>query len=210
LQSDLNGGVAGFLEAGASHQGVLLYSGASRNFDGSVVRGLSSVTYDQPGELRRFVLGDAVAGASVLGGSSVLLGFSISREFSLDPYFIRGPLPTLQGFALTPSKVDLYVNGVLVKQDAVKAGQFDLLNLPLATGDSAYRAVIRDAFGREQEVTGRYYFSSGLLAKGLRRSGIRRAPQGRSEQLAHRRGARRGNARRGDRRTGPHGRIAAR
>ena len=167
VQADVGGGVATFLEAGASLRGALLYSGASRAVDGTVTRGLSSLTYDQPGELRRWVLGDSVASGSVLGGGGVLAGFSVSREFALDPYFIRGPLPRLQGFALTPSKVDVYVNGVLLRQEAIKAGQFDLMNLPLDTGDGAYRAVIRDAFGREQEVSGRYYFSSGLLAKGL-------------------------------------------
>lgn len=167
LQADVGGGVAAFLEAGASWNGALLSSGASRSVDGTVVRGLSSVTYDQPAELRRWIAGDSVATGSTLGGGGVLGGISVSREFSLDPYFIRGPLPRLQGFALTPSRVDVYVNGVLQRQESIKAGQFDLLNLPLDTGDGAYRAVIRDAFGREQEVSGRYYFSSGLLARGL-------------------------------------------
>jgi outer membrane usher protein len=167
LQLDGSGQVGAFAEAGASWKGGLLYSGASRNPDGRVVRGLSNLTYDEPDKLRRWMLGDTVVADSALGGSAVLAGFSVGREYSLDPYFIQGPLPRTQGFALTPSTVDVYVNGVLVRQEQVKAGTFDLLNLPIDTGDGTYRTVVRDAFGRAQDVSGRYYFSSGLLGRGL-------------------------------------------
>jgi len=167
LQLDGTGGLGAFAEAGASYNGGLLYSGASRLSDGRIVRGLSNVTYDEPDKLRRWMLGDTVVPDSTLGGSTVLAGFSVGREYSLDPYFIQGPMPRTQGFALTPSTVDIYVNGVLVRQEQVKAGTFDLLNLPIDTGDGTYRTVVRDAFGRAQEVSGRYYFSSGLLGRGL-------------------------------------------
>jgi len=161
LQLDGTGQLGAFAEAGASWKGGLLYSGASRGFDGRVIRGLSNATYDEPETLRRWMAGDTVV------ADSALAGVSVSREYSLDPYFVHGPLPRTQGFALTPSTVDVYVNGVLVRQQQVKAGTFDLLNLPIDTGDGTYRTVVRDAFGRSQEVSGRYYFSSGLLGSGL-------------------------------------------
>jgi outer membrane usher protein len=167
LQLDGTGGLGAFAEVGATWKGGLLYSGASRNPDGRVVRGLSNLTYDEPDKLRRWMLGDTVVPDSALGGSAVLAGFSVGREYSLDPYFVQGPMPRAQGFALTPSTVDVYVNGVLVRQEQVKAGTFDLLNLPVDTGNGTYRTVVRDAFGRSQEVSGRYYFSSGLLGTGL-------------------------------------------
>jgi outer membrane usher protein len=167
LQLDGQGGIGAFAEAGASWKGGLLYSGASRGTDGQVVRGLSNLTYDEPEHLRRWIAGDAVVSDSTLGGSAVLAGLSVSREYSLDPYYVQGPLPRTQGFALTPSTVDIYVNGVLVRQEQVRAGTFDLLNLPVDTGNGTYRTVVRDAFGRSQEVSGRYYFSSGLLGNGL-------------------------------------------
>jgi len=167
LQLDGQGNLGAFAEAGATWKGGLLYSGASRGPDGRVVRGLSNLTYDEPDKLRRWMAGDAVVSDSTLGGAAVLAGFSVSREYSLDPYYVQGPMPRAQGFALTPSTVDIYVNGVLVRQQQVKAGTFDLLNLPIDTGDGTYRTVVRDAFGRAQEVSGRYYFSSGLLGEGL-------------------------------------------
>ncbi|MFL5277469.1 MAG: fimbria/pilus outer membrane usher protein [Myxococcales bacterium] len=167
LQLDDTGGASAFAEAGASWKGGLLYSGLSRTPDGRVVRGLTNLTYDEPDRLRRWIAGDAVVSDSTVGGNTVLTGLSLSREYSLDPYYVHGPLPRTQGFALTPSTVDVYVNGVLVRQQQVKAGTFDLLNLPVDTGNGTYRTVVRDAFGRSQEVSGRYYFSSGVLGTGL-------------------------------------------
>lgn len=161
-------GLSSFLEAGASFQRWLVGSGASLLNDGSVVRGLTSAVYDDVPALRRFTAGDAVAaGQGALGGSVLLGGFSVGREFSLDPYLLHAPLPRAQGFALTPSTLDVYVDGQLVRQQAVAPGSFELSNLPASTGVGVIRTVLRDAFGRTQDLSTRYYFSSGLLSKGV-------------------------------------------
>lgn len=155
------------LEAGASQGGNLFLSGVSRLATGAWVRGLSSMTRDEPDALRRWTLGDAAVTGGVLGGSVVLAGVGASREFSLDPYFVRGPLPRTTGLATTPSLVDVYVNGVLVKEQPVAPGAFELSHLPVTTGSGSIRTVVRDAFGRTEELDARYYYSSGLLARGL-------------------------------------------
>ncbi|HZZ84588.1 MAG TPA: fimbria/pilus outer membrane usher protein [Anaeromyxobacteraceae bacterium] len=155
------------LEAGASQGGNLFVSGLSRLATGAWVRGLSSVTRDEPEALRRWTLGDAAVTAGLLGGTVVLAGVGAAREFSLDPYFVRGPLPRTTGLATTPSLVDVYVNGVLVKEQAVAPGAFELSRLPVTTGSGSVRTVVRDAFGRTEELDARYYYSSGLLAPGL-------------------------------------------
>ena len=80
--------------------------------------------------------GDAIVSDSSLGGSAILAGLSVSRDYSLDPYFVRGPMPRTQGFALTPSTVDVYVNGVLVRQEQVKAERRGGLLARLRPGDS--------------------------------------------------------------------------
>ncbi|GAC1340016.1 MAG: fimbrial biogenesis outer membrane usher protein [Myxococcales bacterium] len=160
-------GVSGFLETGASHRNWLLGSSGSRLTNGSFVRGLTSAAYDDVPNLRRFTLGDDVVnGLGPLGGSVLLGGFSVGREFSLDPYLLHAPLPHAQGFALTPSTLDVYVDGQLVRQQAVAPGSFELANLPASTGAGVIRTVLRDAFGRTQDLSTRYYFSSGLLSRG--------------------------------------------
>ena len=167
VQGQSGQGVSGFLESGASFRQWFLGSSASRMSDGTLMRGLTSAVYDDVPALRRFTIGDNVAsGMGALGGSVLLGGFSVGREFSLDPYLVHSPLPRAQGFALTPSTLDVYVNGQLIRQQAVAPGSFELANLPASTGSGVIRTVLRDAFGRTQDLSTRYYFSSGLLSRG--------------------------------------------
>ncbi|HSN15942.1 MAG TPA: fimbrial biogenesis outer membrane usher protein, partial [Anaeromyxobacteraceae bacterium] len=158
---------SGFAEAGASQGGRLLYASGQLLSDGSAVRGLTSLTFDDVPELRRLVLGDAFAGSGGLGGGLLLGGVSIVREYGLDPYFVRSPMPRLGGFASTPSVLDVYVNGVLTRQVPVAAGGYDVTNLPVTTGAGNVQTVLRDAFGRTEVLNWQYYYTAGLLARGL-------------------------------------------
>src|SRR5207249_1592102 len=128
--------------------------------------------------LRRWVIGDSFAGAGGLGGSTFLGGLSVSRNYSLNPYFIRYPTFGLSGAVLTPSTVDVYVNDVFVRREELPPGPFELRNLPATAGSGATRFVIRDAFGREQDITSPYYLSTSVLARGLQEysysAGVRR------------------------------------
>ncbi len=159
--------VDAFGEAGLSLAGTLLASSFSRTAEGAFIRGLTSLTLDERARLRRWVLGDHFASTGMLGGGAFLGGLSVSRECTLDPYLFRYPALGLSGALLTPSTVDLYVNGVLVRHEQLPPGPFALQNLPVVAGSGSTRLVIRDAFGREQEITTPYYFSTGLLAPGL-------------------------------------------
>ena len=160
------GRVDAFGEAGLSLAGTLLTSSFSRTAEGAFIRGLTSLTLDERVRLRRWVLGDHFANTGLLGGGAFLGGLSVSREFTLDPYLFRYPGVGLSGALPTPSTLDLYVNGAFVRREPLPPGPFTLQNLPLVAGSGATRLVIRDAFGREQEVTTPYYFSTGLLAPG--------------------------------------------
>ncbi len=154
-------------EAGISIGGNLLFSSLTRNSDGEVVRGMTNLTVDERQSLRRWVVGDHFANSGSLGGSLFLGGVSVSRDFNLDPYFFRFPSLGLSAATLTPSTVEVYVNGLLVRQERLPPGQFDLRNLPVSTGSGVTRVVIRDAFGRAREITSPFYFTTGVLAPGL-------------------------------------------
>lgn len=175
--------LAAFGEAGISVSRALLYSNFSRYSDGRFLRGMSNLTIDEPSNLRRWILGDTVAGAA--GGQStgvLLAGLTVAREFSLDPYFIRTPLPRLSGAATGPSTLDVYVNGALVRSEAIDPGTFELKNLPVTEGAGTVRYVVRDAFGRSQEIASPYYYVSSILQPGLSEysysAGFRRADVG--------------------------------
>jgi outer membrane usher protein len=159
--------VDAFGEAGLSLRGNLLTTSFTRAADGSFVRGLSSYIVDDLPRLRRWVVGDSVAAAGGLGGAVFMGGLSVSRDFDLDPYFVRYPTLSLAGAVTTPSTVDVYVNGALVRREPLPPGTFDLTNLSVPTGSGTTSVVIRDAFGQEHALTNPFYASTAVLGKGL-------------------------------------------
>ena len=167
VSADGNGVFTGAGEVGASLRGNLAFTGFSVLPDHRVVRGLSYVVLDDPERMRRFQVGDAIAISTELGGSALLSGLSLTREFSLDPYFVRQPLPRLSGAILTPSTLEVYVNGALVRRDPVAPGPFEVRNLPVGSGVGQVSYVVRDAFGRTEEFASPYYSAAGVLADGI-------------------------------------------
>lgn len=157
----------GFGEAGLSLGGNLLYGAVSRDSGARVVRGLTNVTHDDRESLRRWVLGDTFTSAGGLGGSLFIAGLSVSRNFSLNPYFVRYPTFGFSGFATTPSTLDVYVNGNIVKRQEVAPGTFQLAGLLPPAGTGSMSVVVRDAFGQERVLTSGLYASTNVLAKGL-------------------------------------------
>ncbi|MDP9151152.1 MAG: fimbria/pilus outer membrane usher protein [Myxococcota bacterium] len=155
-------------EAGLSLNGHLFFSGISYTETQGVVRGLSNLTVDEPSSLRRWVFGDSfVTSGGPLAGARVQGGVSVGRAFQLDPYFIAAPTLNTTGTALTASTLEVYVNGILIRREAIDPGSFQLQNIPLTSGSGTTRYVLRDAFGREQQVVSNFYASSSALAKGL-------------------------------------------
>ncbi len=162
-----SGDFTGAAELGASWRGNLLYSGATLLPGGRAVRGLTNLTLDDPDRLRRTTVGDLFASGDALGGSALVMGVGVAREFSLDPYFVRQPLPRITGAVLTPSTLDVYVNGTLVQERPIAPGTFDVQNLPVTSGSGSVSYVVRDAFGRTQQYAAPYYAAAGLLADGV-------------------------------------------
>ena len=167
LTADGRGAFSGSGELGASLRGNLAFTGFSVLPDHSFVRGLSYLVLDDPSEMRRIQLGDAIGFSSDLGGTAQLSGISVTREFALDPYFVRQPLPRLSGAILTPSTLDVYMNGSLLRHEQIAPGPFEVRNLPVGSGVGQVSYVVRDAFGRTQEFASPYYAASGVLADGI-------------------------------------------
>lgn len=166
LASGLNG-LAGFAEGGLSVHGALLYGAASRLPDGTLLRGSTNLTVDDTSRMVRWVAGDTYLPGTSLAGGAMVGGVSVSRRFDLDPYFYRYPGVGVSGEATTPSRADIYVNGLLVRQVQLPPGPFSLSDLPVLSGTGETRVVLRDAFGAERVLSSPYYFSTNLLAPGL-------------------------------------------
>ncbi len=156
-----------FGEAGLSLNGALLFSSATRNDSGVLARGISNLTVNDRARLIQWGLGDRLARSDALGGTLLMGGLSASREFGLDPYFVSFPTVGLRGAVLTPSTADVYVNDRLVRREPVPPGAFQLRNVPAPAGSGVARVVLRDAFGREQEIVSPFYFTTAVLSRGL-------------------------------------------
>ena len=156
-----------FSEAGVSAHGALAVTTFSRRAGQAVLRGLTSVTVDDRRRMTRWIVGDTFSNTGVLGGAALVGGIGIRREYTIDPYFIRFPTLNLTGSVTTPSTVEVYVNDKLVRREQLPPGQFDMSSFPVPTGRGETRMVIRDAFGREQQISSPYYLTSTILARGL-------------------------------------------
>src|SRR5690606_31646863 len=111
--------------------------------------------------------GDEFASTSAVGGAGFFGGIHFTRRFELDPWLIRTPLPSLTGAAETPTTLEVYVDGVLVRRERIQPGTFEIRNLPVATGSGRVHYVLRDSFGRETVHTSSYVVDGRLLQKGL-------------------------------------------
>lgn len=161
------GRLHGFSEVGLSAGDALLVSGGSIDQRGHAMRGLSQLSIALSSALSRLTLGDFFASSGPLGGSALLGGIHLGRSFELDPYLVTLPALSTSGIATTPSTVEVWMNGALVRRAEVAPGPFQIANLPATTGLGSARTVVRDAFGREQESTTNYYLPGGLLGPGL-------------------------------------------
>jgi outer membrane usher protein len=160
-------GATGALEAGFRAGRLAGRADAALDPDGRVVRGATELAWEDPGRLLRLSAGDLPAAGDALGGAALLVGAGAARDLALDPYLLRAPLPDTRVFVAAPSTLELRVNGVLVREQAVPPGTLDLANLPVRAGENDLSVVLRDAFGRRQELPAVHYQGSGLLARGL-------------------------------------------
>ena len=152
---------------------VLGYFGFSNFFyrntdsENKITRLYSNVTKDNAHLLQRYIIGDFSAYSGDLGSGGTFGGLSISKNYSIDPYFIRYPGLSLEGLINTPSDVELYVNGNLMKKEHLSPGEFEFSVMPFSTGNGDAIVVIKDAFGRETTINYPYYLSTRVLKKGL-------------------------------------------
>jgi len=176
LQSGNFTSISSFDEVGLSMFGnSLLDSTFSVDQTGMITRGSTSLTIDDLPDLRRLELGDVTPlTTDPLGGGAAIGGVSISKNTGIDPYYVQSVGDSLRAEVLSPSTVEMYVNGRLVFKQDLPPGVFTLQNIPygLGAGTTGFgggntELLIRDAFGREQDITQPYYYAPQLVPVGL-------------------------------------------
>ncbi len=122
---------------------------------------------DSPRANERLTLGDAQLSTGDLGASVQLFGATVERYFGLNPGVSQTVLPGIHGSVDSAATADVYVNGVLVRQEQLQPGQFYFQNLPIGSGPNNTQIVVTDAFGRQQAYSNYFYGADQLLAPGV-------------------------------------------
>jgi outer membrane usher protein len=171
--SDIGSSGLGFAgEVGWRHRDFLFLSDGTTVDDGftgkrKFVRLMSSVTHDDREALRRTVLGDFFTPAREFSAGINLGGVSISKLFGLNPYFVQFPMQSVSGNVALPSDLDVYIDGQRVRSERLKPGEFELNDILAYGGARNIQLVLRDSFGRVQQLDYSFYFSDQPLRKGL-------------------------------------------
>lgn len=120
--------------------------------EGQWHRGDTNITKDFISQRTRLQVGDTVSSSFGFMSARQVGGASLRRQFSIDPY--RKPFPqgdreiTLQN----RSRVKTYVNGSLIKDETMPAGNYKLRNLPLIDGLNFVRVEVEDEFGQKRVI----------------------------------------------------------
>ncbi len=151
-------------------QGLLFRHASAYSRDEAVVRYArfeTQLIYDDPGNLRRWTLGDSIAYSGTFGSTLPLGGLAVTKFYGFDPRFIRFPLAGFTTFATTPSEITVSYQGIPMLQRQVQPGPVDISNLYYYGGARALDVTIRDALGRVQTFNVPFYFTDEVLGKGI-------------------------------------------
>lgn len=175
---DYSGGAAGSAnrlgfaaENGLRWGDYLLLSNAAsvQRTDGkhSLVRLMSSAIRDDPENLRRWVVGDFFTPSRDFGAGVNMGGISISKLVGIDPYYVQNPMQNIRGSVALPSDLEVYLDGQRIRTERLRPGEFELRDILAYGGARTVQLVLRDAFGRVQQLDYSFYFSDQPLREGL-------------------------------------------
>lgn len=124
-------------------------------------------THSDPASLASFSVGDTVTPALSWTRSLRLGGIEWRKNFALRPDLLTYPVAALNGSAVVPSNVSLYVNGIQQYNAAVPSGPFVLNGVAGLNGAGQATIVTRDALGRAVSSSVPLYVDTRMLAPGL-------------------------------------------
>lgn len=137
--------------------------------DGSrkFVRLMTSVTRDERERLLRLVAGDFYTPARDFSVGANVGGISVSKLYDLNPYLIQYPTQSIRGNVALPSDLEVYVDGQRIRSERLSPGEFELQELIGYRGSRSVQVLLRDAFGRVQQLNYAFYVTDQPLREGL-------------------------------------------
>ena len=144
-------------------QGFAYYLGNKSN---GLNRGNVVLTHDFIEKNIRFSLGDINMMGVGFQNSIPLVGASIHKNYRLSTDSIVGPISRHEIFLNVPSKVEVYVNGMLIKVLQLRSGPHLLEEFPLIDGSNNVQLKIYSPTGEERTVDLNYFYNAHLLQPG--------------------------------------------
>ncbi len=149
-------------------RGVLASSGnAQLAGGGRYVRYDTTWTRADAATLSTLQIGDFVTPSLGWSRSYRMAGVEWRKNFDLRPDLVTFPVAAIEGSAVVPSNVSLYVNGIEQMTREVQGGPFVVDGVAGLNGAGQATLVTRDALGRAVSRTVPLYVDTRLLAKGL-------------------------------------------
>lgn len=117
---------------------------------GRWVRGDRTLVKDFVPQRLRAQIGDTRSANFGYMAGRQIGGINLRRNFTIDPYTRPYPQGSRNLVLQTPSRVKTYVNGSLIRDERMDAGNYNLANLPLLDGLNFITLEIEDNLGQKR------------------------------------------------------------
>ena len=148
--------------------GIVLEGEGLLQVDGTFARQSTRLVYDMPDKAVRLTAGDLDLRPSGSLSTPPLLGVAIEKSYAdLQP--TKNVRPTgKRSFRLErPSEVQVMVNGSEARRLRLQPGEYNLNDLPLASGTNDVQLRIKDEFGKDETIDFSILFNRTLLDPGI-------------------------------------------
>jgi outer membrane usher protein len=158
------GGRVGF-DGAARRNGVVYESTAALAQDTGFARSGTRFVYDMPEDVLRLSGGDITPPKANYQSGSDLLGITIEKTYQkLKPGADIRPTGSHSFRLDRPSDVEVINNGAVVQRLHLRPGEYDLKDLPLASGANAIALAITDDLGQKRTLNMTLFSGRALLA----------------------------------------------
>lgn len=130
-------------------------------------RGDVRLVHDFPDAAIRVAAGDLSYPVEGFQSFQSMLGVTVARNFELQPYRITEPTGQTSFFLKSSSRVEVLVNGQLVRILQLEPGPYNIRDFPVVSGNNDVTLKITDATGRTETKTLSIVSDINLLTRGL-------------------------------------------
>lgn len=157
------------LDGAINYQGWVLEGSGSfiEKSDTPLTRADIRLVKDDPERGIRYIMGDLFSSTRGYQSFVPMAGIGVIRNFALQPYLSTLPTGQFEFFLERPSRVEIFVNGLLRQTLQLPAGPQDIRNFSLNTGLNNVTLQITDNTGQTRNLSFALPLASDLLDVGL-------------------------------------------